>query len=237
MRLRAVALALLALATPALAAPLASRAAAPLHPRDVVGRVGYKMVGRAYLQVPPYGAMRRLAPKGPAPRLADLDVKIGSLLGTGAEKEAYTLANDPDHVLVVSKNADADAVNKVLAEREMLKEGAALGYPVASIEVGLYKGRPAFIQERFAIHSNDAGFRDRAQLSKFATAQTLADLDRIYTLSRKTHTGFVDFQYGLTKDGRVLINDPRNFVKGPLVGPLMRFTVARDREHVREALH
>jgi hypothetical protein len=123
--------------------------------------------------------------------------------------------------VVLAKRPGPRALARMFAQRELLNTLAARGYPVADMQVGMMRGQPAFVQDRFVIHSHDLTKMKPAKLRQFVSKTTLADLRRMEAITVKTKTGIDGFQFGVFADHHVRINDPRNVYTGPVRGRLV----------------
>jgi hypothetical protein len=132
-----------------------------------------------------------------------------TLLGSGAYKNTYVAAGDPNAVVRVLKNNG----NTLDQEHQQLQTLAQHGIPVVRvIAQGQINGHPADVVERYTLSNRDAAFHTPE--GRRILASSIGDLTRIRDACARDGVNIGDIQL-LFKEGHAVVSDPLGVTVSP----------------------
>ena len=146
------------------------------------------------------------------------DVQLGKALGTGGNKDVYTVPGREDVVIaVLKKGKPVSDIDKEIGLLNALKEQ---GLPTVEVlGTTTHDGQPAMVMKRYAQGSKDIAKLVDKKIkivgeSKLLNEKSISDLKQIRFLLQSKKNKIDDLQFLIQKDGSIVINDPLNVFLG-----------------------
>ena len=149
---------------------------------------------------------------------ATTDVQLGSLLGSGGNKNVYAVEGQEGVAIgVLKKGKPATAIDE---EIKLLEELKSQG--LSTVEVlgkTTHSGQPAILMKRYALGSKEVVRLEKGTIrtvgqSELLNERSVEDLLKIRSIMESKSVKVDDLQFLVGKDGRIVIADPLNVTVG-----------------------